>query len=113
MALVQTPAVGRRAAGEPGRHAGLRGRRGRLAVAESGVPPAGHRRGQRRRGPKAARRGRQGTGRAEENYRKARKVVDDFFTRVSEEKLLDGRPGRQPLRKDLAGIGPESITMPS
>jgi serine/threonine-protein kinase len=37
---------------------------------------------------------------AEENYQKARKVVDEFFTRVSEEKLLDV-PGLQPLRKEL------------
>lgn len=38
--------------------------------------------------------------RAEENFRQARKVVDEFFTKVSEEKLLQA-PGLQPLRKEL------------
>jgi serine/threonine protein kinase len=38
--------------------------------------------------------------RAEQNYLQARKAVDDFFTRVSEEKLLQVR-NLQPLRKQL------------
>jgi serine/threonine-protein kinase len=38
--------------------------------------------------------------RAEESFRQARKAVDDYFTTVSESKLLDV-PGLQPLRKDL------------
>jgi serine/threonine protein kinase len=37
---------------------------------------------------------------AEANYHKARQAVDDYFTRVSESKLLDV-PGLQPLRKEL------------
>jgi serine/threonine-protein kinase len=39
---------------------------------------------------------------AEENLREARRAVDDLFTRVSEETLLD-QPGMQPLRRDLLG----------
>jgi tetratricopeptide (TPR) repeat protein len=38
--------------------------------------------------------------RTEENFRKARAVVDTYFTTVSESKLLDV-PGLQPLRKEL------------
>jgi serine/threonine-protein kinase len=38
--------------------------------------------------------------RAEESFRQARKAVDDYFTTVSESKLLDV-PGLQPLRKEL------------
>jgi len=38
--------------------------------------------------------------RAEANFRKARQVVDDYFTLVSESTLLD-LPGSQPLRKEL------------
>ncbi len=37
---------------------------------------------------------------AEANYRRARQAVDEYFTRVSESKLLDV-PGLQPLRKEL------------
>jgi tetratricopeptide (TPR) repeat protein len=37
---------------------------------------------------------------AEENFRKARQAVDDYFTKVSESKLLNV-PGLQPLRKEL------------
>jgi serine/threonine-protein kinase len=40
--------------------------------------------------------------RAQENFRKARKAVDEYLTYVSESKLLDSPlPGLQPLRKDL------------
>ena len=39
-------------------------------------------------------------GRAEDNYQRARAAVDEYFTLVSENKLLDV-PGLQPLRKDL------------
>jgi serine/threonine protein kinase/tetratricopeptide (TPR) repeat protein len=38
--------------------------------------------------------------RAEESFRQARAAVDDYFTEVSESKLLNV-PGLQPLRKDL------------
>src|SRR4029077_7800029 len=38
--------------------------------------------------------------RAEANFRKARQAVDEYFTLVSESKLLD-IPGLQPLRKQL------------
>jgi serine/threonine protein kinase/tetratricopeptide (TPR) repeat protein len=38
--------------------------------------------------------------RAEEGFRQARAAVDDYFTEVSESKLLNV-PGLQPLRKDL------------
>ncbi len=38
--------------------------------------------------------------RAEESFQQARKTVDDFFTAVSESKLLNV-PGLQPLRKEL------------
>jgi serine/threonine-protein kinase len=38
--------------------------------------------------------------RAEESFRKARATVDDYFTTVSESRLLDV-PGLQPLRKQL------------
>src|SRR5262249_5357803 len=38
--------------------------------------------------------------RAEENFRWALEAVDDYHTRVSEEKLLT-EPGLQPLRKEL------------
>lgn len=38
--------------------------------------------------------------RAEESFREARRAVDDYFTTVSESKLLNV-PGLQPLRKDL------------
>ncbi len=38
--------------------------------------------------------------RAEDNFRKAREAVDEYFTKVSESKLLNV-PGLQPLRKDL------------
>src|SRR5207244_13027532 len=38
--------------------------------------------------------------RAEENFRQARAAVDEYFTTVSENKLLEV-PGLQPLRKDL------------
>lgn len=37
---------------------------------------------------------------AEANYRKARQTVDEYFTQISENKLLDV-PGLQTLRKDL------------
>src|SRR5262249_11310730 len=37
---------------------------------------------------------------AEANFRKARQAVDEYFTLVSESKLLDV-PGLQPLRKQL------------
>jgi Novel STAND NTPase 1 len=37
---------------------------------------------------------------AEANFHQARKTVDDFFTKVSEDKLLD-IPGLQPLRREL------------
>jgi serine/threonine protein kinase/Flp pilus assembly protein TadD len=37
---------------------------------------------------------------AEDNFQKARKAVDEYFTLVSESKLLDV-PGMQPLRKEL------------
>lgn len=37
---------------------------------------------------------------AEENFQRARKAVDDYFTKVSESQLLDV-PSLQPLRKDL------------
>lgn len=37
---------------------------------------------------------------SEENFQKARQVVNEYFTLVSESKLLDA-PGLQPLRKDL------------
>ncbi len=37
---------------------------------------------------------------AEENFQRARKAVDEYFTLVSESKLLDV-PGMQPLRKEL------------
>jgi serine/threonine-protein kinase len=37
---------------------------------------------------------------AEENFRKARQAVDDYFTKVSESRLLNV-PGLQPLRKEL------------
>jgi serine/threonine-protein kinase len=37
---------------------------------------------------------------AEENFRKAREAVDEYFTKVSESKLLNV-PGLQPLRKEL------------
>ena len=37
---------------------------------------------------------------AEDNFRKAREAVDEYFTKVSESKLLNV-PGLQPLRKDL------------
>jgi tetratricopeptide (TPR) repeat protein len=39
---------------------------------------------------------------AEENFQKARQAVDDYFTQVSENKLLKSPlPGLQPLRKEL------------
>jgi serine/threonine-protein kinase len=38
--------------------------------------------------------------RAEEAFRQAKRAVDDYYTRVSENKLL-GVPGMEPLRKDL------------
>lgn len=38
--------------------------------------------------------------RAEANFQKARRAVDEYYTKVSENKLLDV-PGLQPLRKDL------------
>jgi eukaryotic-like serine/threonine-protein kinase len=38
--------------------------------------------------------------RAEESFKQARQAVDDYFTTVSESKLLDV-PGLQPLRKEL------------
>jgi serine/threonine-protein kinase len=38
--------------------------------------------------------------RADHNFRQARKAVDDYFTRVSENKLL-GLPHLEPLRKEL------------
>jgi len=37
---------------------------------------------------------------AEENYRQAREAVDNLYTRVSEDTLLN-QPGMQPLRKEL------------
>ncbi len=37
---------------------------------------------------------------SEESFRQAKRAVDDLFTRVSEEDLLD-QPGLQPLRRDL------------
>ena len=37
---------------------------------------------------------------ADENFRQARKAVDDFFTGVSQNRLLN-EPGLQPLRKEL------------
>ncbi len=41
---------------------------------------------------------------AEENFREALKAVEDYFTIVSEDKLLNSPlPGLQPLRKDLLG----------
>ena len=39
-------------------------------------------------------------GQAEVNFRQARKAVDDFFTQVSESKLLNA-PALEPLRKQL------------
>ncbi len=44
---------------------------------------------------------------AEDRYREARQVVDQFLTRVSEDTLLN-EPGMQPLRKDLLlmALGP-------
>lgn len=39
-------------------------------------------------------------GRADANYRRARQAVEDYFTTVSEETLLD-EPGMQPLREKL------------
>jgi serine/threonine-protein kinase len=40
--------------------------------------------------------------RAEDNFRKARQAVDDYFTQVSEDRLLQSPlPGLQPLRKEL------------
>ena len=42
------------------------------------------------------------SGLAEENFRKARQAVDDYFTQVSENRLLKSPlPGLQPLRKEL------------
>ena len=38
--------------------------------------------------------------RAEESFRQARQAVNQFFTRVSEERLLN-QPGLHPLRKGL------------
>src|SRR5262249_14326089 len=38
--------------------------------------------------------------RADRNFRKARQAVDDYFTAVSQNKLL-GEPGMEPLRKEL------------
>ena len=38
--------------------------------------------------------------RSEQNFRKAREAVDEYFTKVSESKLLNV-PGLQPLRKEL------------
>jgi serine/threonine-protein kinase len=38
--------------------------------------------------------------RAERNFKKARQAVDDYFTRISENKLL-GMPHLEPLRKEL------------
>ncbi|MBI2826222.1 MAG: protein kinase [Planctomycetia bacterium] len=38
--------------------------------------------------------------RAEENFRRARRAVDDYMTKVSETRLLD-EPGLQPLRNEL------------
>ncbi|MEX0677033.1 MAG: protein kinase [Pirellulales bacterium] len=38
--------------------------------------------------------------RAEENFRRARRAVDDYMTKVSENRLLD-EPGLQPLRNEL------------
>jgi tetratricopeptide (TPR) repeat protein len=38
--------------------------------------------------------------RADHNFRQARKAVDDYFTRISENKLL-GLPHLEPLRKEL------------
>ncbi len=43
---------------------------------------------------------RQAQRQAEENFHQARQAVDDYFTFVSEETLLD-QPGLQPLRKKL------------
>jgi eukaryotic-like serine/threonine-protein kinase len=40
--------------------------------------------------------------RAEDNFREARRAVDDSFTRISESALLNA-PGMQPLRKQLLG----------
>jgi tetratricopeptide (TPR) repeat protein len=45
---------------------------------------------------------RQQTTLAEENFRLARQAVDEYFTQVSENTLLNsGVPGMQPVRKDL------------
>jgi len=43
---------------------------------------------------------RQSQARAEESLQQARQAVDDLFTRVSEDRLLN-QPGMQPLRRDL------------
>jgi tetratricopeptide (TPR) repeat protein len=43
---------------------------------------------------------RQSQARAEESLQQARQAVDDLFTRVSEDTLLN-QPGMQPLRRDL------------
>jgi serine/threonine protein kinase len=48
----------------------------------------------------AQREARAATAQAEENFRQARAAVDEYFTMVSENKLLDV-PGLQPLRKEL------------
>jgi serine/threonine protein kinase len=52
------------------------------------------------RATRAERAARTAESQAEENFRQARAAVDEYFTRVSESKLLDV-PGLQPLRKDL------------
>jgi tetratricopeptide (TPR) repeat protein len=50
----------------------------------------------------ANRRTQQQRDRADENFRTARRTVDDYLTRVSENKLLKSPlPGLQPLRKEL------------
>ena len=44
--------------------------------------------------------------RADANFRRARQAVEDYFTTVSEDILLD-EPGMQPLRKKLLGTALE------
>ncbi len=44
---------------------------------------------------------------AEDRYRQAREVVNQFFTRVSEDTLLN-QPGMQPLRRDLLEMALDS-----
>jgi serine/threonine-protein kinase len=56
--------------------------------------------GARERTEKARAEAEEQRARAEHNFRQARKAVDDYFTAVSENKLL-GLPHMEPLRKEL------------